>query len=163
MHRNPPKSGQRKNPRNRRYSSLRPPSSRSTGAHQKTIRRIRLNGCRCQEVHVRCPTDRPSSFMTNPPPPHSLPNPLERLPCKSLRHRDTLWNALYPMTAGLNGKIKRIKITVTSMTSRVRGTPIRTKSRKAYRPEPTTRVFTGEETGDMKAAEAAGATVIQNG
>ena len=37
------------------------------------------------------------------------------------------------------------------------GTPIRTKSKKPYCPGPTTSVFTGEETGVMKAEDAASA------
>ncbi len=47
--------------------------------------------------------------------------------------------------------------------SRVNGTPIRTKSPKRYWPGPSTRVFTGEEIGVMKAAEAATATTMAKG
>ena len=43
------------------------------------------------------------------------------------------------------------------------GTPTFTKSPKLYCPGPTTRVFTGEEIGVMKAVDAARATVIANG
>jgi hypothetical protein len=43
------------------------------------------------------------------------------------------------------------------------GTPILTKSPKAYCPGPTTRVFTGDEIGVMKAVDAASAMVIANG
>ena len=45
----------------------------------------------------------------------------------------------------------------------VNGTPMRTKSPKRYLPGTRTRVFTGEETGVIKAADAASATVITNG
>ena len=49
------------------------------------------------------------------------------------------------------------------MTKIVKGTPILTKSPNLYPPGPTTIVFTGEEIGVMKAAEAATATVIAKG
>ena len=53
--------------------------------------------------------------------------------------------------------------TVTSITSTVKGTPTLTKSAKRYWPGPSTKVFTGEETGVMNAADAAKATVMANG
>ena len=61
------------------------------------------------------------------------------------------------------GKSIGTKTTLASITIRVKGTPIRTKSLKRYWPGPNTRVFTGEEIGVIKAAEAANATIIANG
>ncbi len=53
--------------------------------------------------------------------------------------------------------------TLTIATTTVNGAPTFTKSSKLYCPGPTTRVFTGEEIGVMKAADAASAKIIANG
>src|SRR5690606_14676275 len=62
-----------------------------------------------------------------------------------------------------SGKSRGTSATLTIITSRVKGTPMRTKSPKRYWPGPSTRVFTGEEIGVMNAAEAARATVMAKG
>ena len=62
-----------------------------------------------------------------------------------------------------NGRKIGTSSALTIATMMVKGTPTFTKSSKLYGPGPTTSVFTGEEIGVMKAADAAGATVIANG
>ena len=55
------------------------------------------------------------------------------------------------------------RMTLVSITRRVKGTPMRTKSLKRYWPGPSTRVLTGDEMGVIKAADAARATIIAKG
>ena len=62
-----------------------------------------------------------------------------------------------------NGRKIGTSSTLTIATMMVKSTPTFTKSPKLYCPGPTTSVFTGEEIGVMKAADAASATVIANG
>ena len=64
---------------------------------------------------------------------------------------------------GFRGKSHGTRSTVRSRTTIVKGTPIRSKSPKRYCPGASTSVFTGDETGVMKAAEAASATVMTKG
>jgi len=47
--------------------------------------------------------------------------------------------------------------------SKVKGTPILTKSMNRYWPGPSTSVFVGNEIGVINAAEAARATIVANG
>ena len=62
-----------------------------------------------------------------------------------------------------NGRKIGTSSTLTTATMIVKGTPTFTKSPKLYCHGPTTSVFTGEDIGVMKAADAASATVIANG
>src|SRR5690554_29248 len=60
----------------------------------------------------------------------------------------------------LKGNSSGTNNTVVININSVKGTPIRKKSLKRYWPGPKTRVFTGDDTGVIKAAEAAMATVM---
>lgn len=66
-------------------------------------------------------------------------------------------------TAVYRAKIHGTISTLTIITRIVNGTPTFTKSAKRYCPGPSTKVFTGDDTGVMNAADAASATIMANG
>src|SRR5690606_3844999 len=88
--------------------------------------------------------------------------------CRVLEHADLprwgRWNVrVHRHLRAYRGNSQGSTSTHATSTRSAKGTPMRTKSMKWYWPGPSTRVFTGDDTGVMKAADAARATVMAKG